>query len=88
MTVEELIEILEDMDPDAEVLLVHQRQWPFECSLAGVTTREEVVGPDGEEDPGRDLAWNSPPRRGSDIFLLEGEQLRYGNAAAWDVAGY
>lgn len=30
MKVAELIEILEDMDPDAEVLIGSQENWPFE----------------------------------------------------------
>jgi hypothetical protein len=34
--VSELIELLEEQDPDAEVLVMMQQNWPFECSLAGV----------------------------------------------------
>ena len=43
MKVSELIELLEEQDPDAEVLVMMQQNWPFECSLAGVTTREEML---------------------------------------------
>ena len=38
MKVSELIELLEEQDPDAEVLVMMQENWPFECALAGVTT--------------------------------------------------
>ena len=41
MKVSELIELLEEQDPDAEVLVMTQENWPFECALAGLTTREE-----------------------------------------------
>ncbi len=50
MKVSELIELLEEQDPDAEVLVMMQQNWPFECSLAGVTTREEMLRADRDED--------------------------------------
>ena len=31
MKVSELIELLEEQDPDAEVLVMMQQNWPFEC---------------------------------------------------------
>jgi hypothetical protein len=50
MKVSELIELLEEQDPDAEVLVMSQPNWPFELSLAGVTTREEMLRADRDED--------------------------------------
>ena len=47
MNVKQLIEILEDLDPDAEVLIVSQQHWPFENAIAGVAVRED------EDFPGR-----------------------------------
>jgi hypothetical protein len=88
MKVSELIELLEEQDPDAEVLVMMQKNWPFECSLAGVTTRDEMLRADErDEDDGEQVE----PRIGSgtaksDVFLVEGEQLRYGSKTAWDVA--
>ncbi|MGI5861274.1 MAG: hypothetical protein ACOX6T_04355 [Myxococcales bacterium] len=87
MKVSELIELLEEQDPDAEVLVMMQQNWPFELGLAGVTTREEMLRADRDEDGDRD----DEPRleRGtakSDVFLVEGEQLRYGSKTAWSVA--
>jgi hypothetical protein len=87
MKVSELIELLEEQDPDAEVLVMMQQNWPFECSLAGVTTREEIERADREEDD--EDAEEAPRERGtakSDVFLVEGEQLRYGSKTAWNVA--
>ena len=87
MKVSELIELLEEQDPDAEVLVMSQPNWPFELSLAGVTTREEILRADREERDDDD----DEPRleRGTaknDVFLVEGEQLRYGSKTAWSVA--
>lgn len=97
MKVSELIELLEEQDPDAEVLVMSQPNWPFELGLAGVTTREEVLRADradrdedgdGDDD---DEEEEEEPRveRGAaknDVFLVEGEQLRYGSKTAWSMA--
>jgi len=50
MKVSELIELLEEQDPEAEGLVMSQENWPFECVLAGVTTRDEVLRADGDDD--------------------------------------
>jgi hypothetical protein len=90
MKVSELIELLEEQDPDAEVLVMMQQNWPFECSLAGVTTREEMLRADRDEDGDGDDDDEEPRlERGtakSDVLLVEGEQLRYGSKTAWSVA--
>jgi hypothetical protein len=91
MKVSELIELLEEQDPNAEVLVMSQPNWPFELSLAGVTTREEMLRTDRDEDGYGDDNDDEEPRleRGtakSDVFLVEGEQLRYGSKTAWSVA--
>jgi hypothetical protein len=82
MKVAELIEILEGMDPDAEVLIGSAPAWPFEYAIAGVTTREDVLAEtEDENDPVYED--NKAP---SDVFLLEGEQLRYGSKLMWSAA--
>ena len=92
MKVSELIELLEEQDPNAEVLVMSQPNWPFELSLAGVTTREEMLRADRDEDgDGDDDDDDEEPRleRGtakSDVFLVEGEQLRCGSKTAWSIA--
>ena len=76
MRVRELIEILEDCEPDAEVLIMSQSSWPFENSVFGVAVREEFEDGDEEGDaPGR-----------TDVFIVEGDQLRYGTKSAWAAA--
>ena len=76
MKVRELMRLLEDQDPDADVLLATQRESAVEHRLLGVVFREEMyqleAGPSPEGDP-------------SDVLLVEGEQLRYGSKAAWQA---
>ncbi|WP_223643764.1 hypothetical protein [Corallococcus sp. EGB] len=89
MKVSELIELLEEQDPDAEVLIMSQQNWPFENAVAGVAVREEMLRADRDEDGDDDDAEEPRYERGTapnDVFLVEGEQLRYGSKTAWQVA--
>ena len=89
MKVNELIEILQDMDPEAEVYVMAQRNWPFECSLTGVCQRSdftEVEDDDGDEPEGDRWSADASRLPGNDVFLVQGDQRRYGDKAAWDVA--
>ena len=88
MKVQELIEILENMDPDATVLLATQPAWPFEYSIEGVVTRWDFTEFDPHnrfEHMTNDGGLGSDPVS-SDVLLLEGTQLRYGTKAAWEAA--
>ena len=83
MKVKQLIEILGGLDPDAEVLIMSQQSWPFEHAIKGVVVRQDVE--DNEDVDAEDRAW-LPRENGSaasDVFIVEGPQLRYGNKAAW-----
>ena len=42
MKVKELMEVLKDLEPDAQVLIASQPNWPFEIELSGVVTRAEL----------------------------------------------
>ena len=88
MNVSELIEILDECDPEATVLIMSQSAWPFENSVAGVCQRSDLVeeeeGEAEDEDQGRDISSEELPA--NDVFLVEGTQLRYGSKRAWDVA--
>ena len=87
MNVKQLIEILEDLDPDAEVLIVSQQHWPFENAIAGVAVREDVVEDDEDlDDDEREEPRYEKGTAPSDVFIVEGQQLRYGSKAAWRVA--
>jgi hypothetical protein len=90
MKVKELIDILEDQDPDAEVLIMSQQSWPFENGVYGVTVRSEMHDEDEDEDgDNEDATATTEARDGratNDVFIVEGSQLRYGSKTAWDVA--
>ena len=81
MTVADLIELLEDMPPDARVFIMSQQSYPFECAVSGVTTRLDMGQFDDEDDaPKTD---NDGEMRPTDVFIVEGQQIRYGDKAAW-----
>lgn len=92
MKVSQLIQILSELDPDGDVYVMAQRSWPFECDVAGVAVREDFTEPE-DDDPevlerARRDRWGAPPELlpGSDVFIVVGDQRRYGDASAWDVA--
>jgi hypothetical protein len=92
MKVRELIELLEEQDGEAEILVMSQASYPFECALYGITSRAELEGDDEDEgDEGDDGDGEAPKslrdgQQASDVFLVEGQQLRYGSKLAWEVA--
>ncbi len=86
MTIDELIEHLEEyrdkISGDAEVRLMTQQSWPFENSIYGVCSGEEINdlhdgdSPEDEEDVTDDNIF----------YLVEGTQLGYGSKRAWNAA--
>lgn len=84
MKVAELMRLLAEQDPNAHVLIMSQANWPFEQAVFGVTVRSELEQFD-EEDAA--TAGRRPDgRAANDVFIVEGQQLRYGSKAAWQVA--
>ena len=83
MTINELIERLEDyrdeIGGDAEVRLMTQQNWPFENTIFGLASGEEINGdPDDEDDD--DVEADQV------LYICEGQQLCYGTKRAWDAA--
>ena len=63
MTVGELVDLLEEFDPEAPIRIAWQPYWPFESRFdrdSGPLTLIEV-GPDGEEM----------------VYLVQGDQIGY-----------
>jgi hypothetical protein len=74
MTVLQLISILEECDPNANVFIMTQQNYPLEHDLFGVTAREGFSDQEGDG------------AKGSDVLLVEGGHLRYGSRDAWNTA--
>jgi hypothetical protein len=92
MKVKELIEMLGDLNPEANVYVMSQSNYPFECALHGVVERQDFVEYDDVEG-GVEITSNADrwtardanlPR--NDVFFVEGTQLRYGAKGAWEAA--
>ncbi len=66
MTVAELMEELEDVDPDAEVRLAMQPSWPFEYAIGRIA---QVSAPEDES-----ARKDEEPQV---VYLSEGNQLGY-----------
>lgn len=84
MNLDELIDRLEeyrdDLGGDCEVRLMTQQNWPFENTLAGVVSAEEINEFDDEEFTDDDVEDDQV------VYLVEGNQLGYGSKRAWEIA--
>ncbi len=89
MTVQELIDRLQEFNPDAEVRLMTQEQWPFENDIVGLCdSRELHEKVNNECGCGKDDCPDCNPGEVEEvIFIVEGRQLGYGNKNAWNIAG-
>ena len=88
MIVSELISLLEDADPDAEILLAHQPGWPLQFHLLSVydaaddeprCTAHEVINCDECE----------PPEPNTSVYIVEGDHpsdTPYAPRSCWDAA--
>jgi hypothetical protein len=96
MTVNELIGYLQECDPEAEVRIMDQEGWPFECAIRGVVTRDELGSEECECDRRIDEPHDDEcPANGdddyedglqaNDVFIVEGRQERYGSRRAWEL---
>ncbi len=62
MTVEELMELLEQFPPEAEVRIAQQPSWPFEYSIHDV-----AAVPEDDDTKCEDVV----------VYIVEGQQLGY-----------
>ena len=96
MTLNALIERLEELRDemeaggDAEVRLMTQYNWPFENSIDGVASGEDLCdAADGEDEDGclpSDEEKEEAAAKRAIVYICEGQQLCYGNREAWAVA--
>ncbi len=64
MNVRELMERLEEENPNAEVRLMMQQQWPFEYSVYGICSSSQLVDEDEEEEMDEDQLEEEDTGRG------------------------
>lgn len=87
MTIDQLIERLEEyrdiIGGDAEVRLMTQQNWPFENSITGLCSGEEINDSADEDDPNDD----GDVEQDRVLYVVEGQQLGYGTKRAWEIAG-
>ena len=87
MTIDDLIERLEqyreEMGGSTEVRLMTQQNWPFENTVAGICSGEEINGAFDGQDPDDDGDVDEE----NVVYLVEGTQIGYGTKRAWDVIG-
>ena len=79
MTVGELKELLDQYEDECKIFIMEQPSWPFENGIAGTVQRDEF---DQEDDECRRP---DDKTQATDVFILEGPQLRYGSKDAWEA---
>ena len=80
MKVKELMAQLSRCDGEAEVFIADCQKWSFEDELVAVVTRAQCVRDDCPAE--REFVPGTAP---GDVLLVEGEQLRCGEAALKDA---
>lgn len=82
MTLNELIERLEEYrdlhGDDCEVRLMTQQNWPFENTITGLVSGQEINETDDDDD--------SDAEADAVVYIVEGQQLGYGSKRAWEAA--
>jgi len=85
MTIDDLIQRLEEyrdaLGGDAEIRLMTQKSWPFENTIAGLASGEEINDRDDDAEPDDQDVDDDHV-----VYIVEGNQLQYGSTRAWEVA--
>lgn len=84
MTLDELIsrleEYREDLGGETEVRLMSQQNWPFENSITGLCSGQEINDARDDEEDDEDVEAEKV------VYVVEGQQLCYGSKRAWEAA--
>jgi hypothetical protein len=85
MTIDDLVQRLEEyrdaLGGDAEIRLMTQKSWPFENTIAGLASGEEINDRDDDAEPDDQDVDDDHV-----VYIVEGNQLQYGSTRAWEVA--
>ena len=76
--IDRLIEYRDVLGGDTEVRTMQQPSWPFEYSIEGLVSTDEMRSEDDDTDDSDDSEAETK------VFILEGTQLCYGSRSAWD----
>jgi len=87
MTIQELIDRLQDFDPNAEVRLMTQENWPFQNSIRGICDARDLRDEDECDCAEAKCPCCNPDEPDEVAYIVEGSQLGYGNKNAWNIAG-
>ncbi len=82
MNVNGLLEVLTELSEsfgESEVRLMTQEGWPFENDIHGIAVSGDILT-EGDED---DVPTSDDPEV---VYIVEGNQIKYGNKNAWNVA--
>lgn len=88
MNVSQLIERLQDLDPNSEVLLAHQPSWPLQFTVAGVAASDDIAGESECDDHGHYSCDDCASQEPGVVYIVEGDHPDhpYAPRAAWEVA--
>lgn len=83
MKVKELVELLEGMEPEANVYIASQPRRPMEYNLRGVVQRSDF---DEDASGGaKSVTSDGVEITGDDVILVEGAWIQYGDRDAWEA---
>ena len=90
MIVSQLVELLQDADPEAEVLLAHQPAWPLQHEVLGVFDASDHSQPCDDHDTVDCPEDGCEPEPNENVYVVaaEGhpESGPYAPKGAWDQA--
>lgn len=82
--IERLTEYREELGGDTEVKLMTQQNWPFENTITGLCSGQEINDHWGPEED--DVEDDEDVEDDVVVYIVEGEQIGYGSKRAWEVA--
>jgi hypothetical protein len=90
MKVHELLELLEDVDPEATVRLATQPNWPLQFEVRGVATAADIALEGQCEEHDAYNCEECSAEQDAVVYLVEGDHpdgaSPYAPRAAWTVA--
>lgn len=81
MNVRDLMELLEDMDPDLEVMIAQQPSWPLASKVRHVVAATDLPHDDADAV---DLPSSDPRGREDILWIAAGDATEYAPGAVFD----